>query len=100
MTTMKHEEMEAELEAGAKLLRDATLARLAYDGLDGTPRVVPIGFLWTGEEIVLATHPSAPKYEALLARPRVALAIDTAAPARSLLLRGTAEIEVVDGVVP
>ena len=92
--------MQAELAAGEELLRTATLLRLAYEGNDGTPRVIPIGFLWTGEAVVLATHPTAPKFAALRARPRVALTIDTASPARSLLLRGEAEIEVVDGLVP
>jgi Pyridoxamine 5'-phosphate oxidase len=94
------DQVQAELDAGAELLRTATLARLAYDGADGTPRVVPIGFLWTGEAVVVATHPTAPKFKALRARPRVALTIDTPSPARALLLRGEAEIEVVDGPVP
>jgi DNA-binding transcriptional LysR family regulator len=93
-------QLKAELDAGEEILRTATLARLAYDGIDGTPRVIPIGFLWTGAAVVLATHPSAPKFAALRARPRVALTIDTASPARSLLLRGEAEIEVLDGPVP
>jgi hypothetical protein len=97
---MDPRELRAELEPAEEILRTATLARLAYDGIDGTPRVVPIGFLWTGEAVVLATHPTAPKYKALRARPRVALTIDTSNPTRSLLLRGEAEIEVVDGVVP
>ncbi|MBS1892541.1 MAG: pyridoxamine 5'-phosphate oxidase family protein [Actinobacteria bacterium] len=97
---MTPQELQAELEPAAEILRTATLARLAYNGLDGTPRAVPIGFLWTGEEVVLATHPTAPKYAALRARPRVALTIDTPSPTRALLLRGDAEIEVVDGVVP
>jgi len=100
MTTMTPQELNAELEPADELLRTATLARLAYDGIDGTPRVIPIGFLWTGEAVVLATHPSAPKYKALRARPRVALTIDTPSPARSLLLRGDAEVDVVDGVAP
>jgi len=93
-------QLKAELDAGEEILRSATLARLAYDGVDGTPRVIPIGFLWTGQAVVLATHPTAPKVAALRARPRVALTIDTASPARSVLLRGEAEIEVVEGPVP
>ena len=100
MTQADPAQLKAELDAGEELLRTATLARLAYDGVDGTPRVIPIGFLWTGEAVVVATHPTAPKFTALRARPRVALTIDTASPARSLLLRGDAEIDVVDGVVP
>lgn len=97
---MDSHELKAELEAAEEILRTATLARLAYDGADDTPRVIPIGFLWTGDALVVATHPTAPKVAALRARPRVALAIDTASPARSLLLRGEAEIEVVDGPAP
>src|SRR3984885_15231909 len=99
-TQMDAAELKAELDAGQEILRTATLARLAYDGIDGTPRVIPIGTLWTGEAVVVATHPTAPKFKALRARPRVALTIDTPSPARSLLLRGDAEIDVVDGVVP
>ena len=100
MTTMSPQELKAELEPAEEILRTATLLRLAYDGIDGTPRVIPIGFFWTGEAVVVATHPTAPKFKALRARPRVALTIDTASPTRSLLLRGDAEIDVVDGVVP
>ena len=62
--------------------------------------MIPIGFLWTGDAVVVVTHPTAPKVAALRARPRVALTIDTPTPARSLLLRGEAEVEVVDGVAP
>jgi hypothetical protein len=93
-------QLKAELDAGEEILRTATLARLAYNGVDGTPRVIPIGFLWTGLAVVFATHPTAPKFAALRARPRVALTIDTPSPARSLLLRGEAQIEVLDGPVP
>jgi hypothetical protein len=100
LITMDPQELKAELDPAEEILRSATLARLAYDGIDGTPRVVPIGFLWTGDAVVVATHPTAPKYKALRARPRVALTIDTPSPTRSLLLRGDAEIDVVDGVVP
>jgi hypothetical protein len=100
VTQMTPQELNAELEPAEEILRTATLARLAYDGIDGTPRVIPIGFLWTGGAVVVATHPSAPKYKALRARPRVALTIDTPSPTRSVLLRGDAEIDVVDGVAP
>src|ERR1700742_4856469 len=99
-TQMDAAELQAELDAAEEILRTATLARLAYDGIDGTPRVIPIGFLWTGDAGVVATHPTATKFAALRARPRVALTIDVPSPARSVLLRGEAEIEVVDGPVP
>lgn len=31
---------------GAQELLDSTTAHLAYDGPDGFPRVIPVGFLW------------------------------------------------------
>ena len=59
------------------LLATETLTRLAYTGSDGFPRVVPIGFHWTGEHIVVCTVPSSPKVRAMAARPDIALTIDT-----------------------
>jgi len=82
-----------------KLLRSPDPARLAYNGRDGYPRVIPIGFLWNGTDIVVCTAPTAPKVAALTERPNVALTIDTPGPpARALLVRGVASIEIVDGV--
>ncbi|WP_197320221.1 pyridoxamine 5'-phosphate oxidase family protein [Saccharomonospora sp. NB11] len=80
-----------------ELLRTTPLARLAYNGPDGFPRVVPVGFHWDGTRVVICTVPTAAKVAALRADPRVALTIDTETP-RALLLRGTARIEIVDGV--
>jgi hypothetical protein len=97
---MDAREIKAELDAAGEILRTSALLRIAYDGVDGTPRVVPMGFLWTGEAAVVATHPSSPKFEAIRARPRVALTIDVPNPPRALLLRGEAEIDIVDGPVP
>ena len=81
-----------------ELLRREPLARLAYDGLDGTPRVIPIGFLWTRGRIVVCTSDTAPKVRALAARPPVALTIDGPGAAQTLQLRGDAGIEIVDGI--
>lgn len=84
-----------------KLLRSPDPARLAYDGHDGFPRVVPVGFLWTGSAIVVCTASTAPKVKALRERPNVALTIDDIGPpARAVLVRGIASIEIVDGVAP
>jgi hypothetical protein len=81
------------------LLRSAPLARLAYAGPDGYPRAIPIGFWWDGEQVIVCTVPISPKVAALLARPQVALTIDTETfPPQALLLRGIASIETVDGV--
>ena len=86
----------------AKTLMDsANPARLAYTWLDGTPRVVPIWFHWNGDQFVLGSPPKAPKLVALAADPRVSLTIDDNAwPYKVLLVRGRAEIEMVDDVSP
>lgn len=48
--------------------------------------------------LVVCTAPTAPKVSALAARPHVALTIDTdEAPFKALLIRGVAEVEVVNG---
>jgi hypothetical protein len=84
-----------------ELMQSAIPARLAYDGVDGFPRVIPIGFHWNGAQFVVCTAPTAPKVPALAANPKVALTIDTnTQPPQVLLVRGTASIEVVDGVPP
>jgi len=82
-----------------ELLQSPDPARLAYNGRDGYPRVIPAGFFWNGEHIVICTATTAPKVAALRARPNVALTIDTMGPpVRELLVRGVAHIEIVDGV--
>jgi uncharacterized protein YndB with AHSA1/START domain len=83
----------------AELLEHQSLARLAYAGTDGLPRVIPIGFLWKGGRIVVCTAPTSPKFRALSARPQVALTIDSDDGAmRTLSVRGVAAIDVVDGI--
>lgn len=83
------------------LLQSTIPARLAYTWTDGSPRVVPIWFHWTGEEIVLGTPPKAPKLLALRRDPRVALTIDgNDAPPKVLLIRGVATVALLEGVVP
>jgi hypothetical protein len=79
------------------LARDLT--RLAYVAKDGTPRTVPIGFIWNGAQLVMCTTKNAPKLPALRENPAVALTIDTEAfPPLILLIRGRAELDVVDGI--
>jgi hypothetical protein len=79
------------------LARDLT--RLAYVAKDGTPRSIPITFTWNGSEIVMCTSKNAPKLPALRHSPAVALTIDTEVhPPKILLIRGQAELEVVDGI--
>ena len=79
------------------LARD--LGRLAFTALDGTPRVIPIGIVWNGTEIVMCTAKNARKLPALRRDPSVALTIDTEShPPKVLLIRGRAELDVVDGI--
>jgi len=84
-----------------ELMNSNTPARLAYNGLDGFPRAIPIGFLWNGTQFVMCTATNSPKMKALQANPNVALTIDTTTfPPHVLLVRGTASVEIVDGVAP
>ena len=75
------------------------LTRLAHVARDGTPRNVPIAFVWNGSQIVMCTTKNAPKLPALRQNPMVALTIDTEVhPPTILLIRGRAELDVVDGI--
>jgi hypothetical protein len=98
---MTTQEVDRELNhPDAQKLLSGSLARLAYTGPDGFPRVIPIGFYWTGERIVVCTAPTSPKVRALSSRREVAMTIDTDTPegAKALLVRGVATLETVDGV--
>ncbi|HLW84487.1 MAG TPA: pyridoxamine 5'-phosphate oxidase family protein [Candidatus Sulfotelmatobacter sp.] len=87
--------------ASQELLHSKIPARLAYIGTDGSPRVIPIWFHWNGRDIVMATPPKAPKLKALKKNPKVSLTIDdNTFPHKVLLVRGTARLEPVDGIVP
>lgn len=87
--------------ASRELLHSTIPARLAYVWIDGTPRVIPIWFHWNGQEFVLASPTKAPKLKALAKNPKVALTIDdNTFPHKVLLVRGTARLEPVKGIVP
>jgi hypothetical protein len=97
-----------ESDVARRLLASSIPARYAYTSADGTPRVVPSWFHWTGEELVMPTFISAPhvrhpayRVRDLRANPDVAVTIDTESfPPESLTIRGRAEISEVDGIVP
>lgn len=64
--------------------------------------MIPVGFYWTGGEVVISSATTAPKVTALSASPDVPLTIDagdTPDQARALSIRGRASVEIVDGVV-
>ena len=89
------------------LLHSTIPARLAFLATDGSPRVVPTWFHWTGEELVMGTFVSAPhvtepaaRIRALRANPAVAVTIDTDQfPPQALSLRGDAVVTEHTGVL-
>ena len=82
-----------------ELVKAPIHARMAYCARDGSPRVIPVGYFWDGEQFVIASPVNAPKVKALAANPKVALTVDTSSfPPHVLLVRGNAAVEVVDGV--
>ena len=84
-----------------ELLQSKIPARLAYIATDGTPRVVPIWFHWTGQEFVLGSPPKAPKLKALAKNSKVAFTIDdNNFPHKVLLVRGSARVEIMSGICP
>lgn len=100
---MDQQDIDRELADARELLGSPSELHLAYTAQDGTPRVVPAGFWWTGREVVISTAETAPKVAALRDRPEVALSLangDSPSGARSLSVRGRAEITIVDGLVP
>jgi hypothetical protein len=87
--------------ASKELLESKIPARLAYVWTDGTPRVIPIWFHWNGSAIIMATPPKAPKLKALTKNPKVSLTIDdNVFPHKVLLIRGSARLQTVNGIVP
>lgn len=84
-----------------ELLHSTEMAHLAYVWTDGTPRVIPIWFHWNGEALVFETPITAPKMHVLPNQAAVAVTIDSSTwPYKVLSIRGTAEVEIMDGVVP
>jgi hypothetical protein len=94
-------------EPALALLHSTIPARLAFVATDGTPRIVPTWFHWTGEELVMSTFVSAPhvtepasRVRSLRVNPAVAICIDTNEfPPQALSLRGNAAVTEHDGVV-
>jgi PPOX class probable F420-dependent enzyme len=85
----------------ASLLAAPNLARLAYVGTNGRPRVVPIWFAHQDGDIIMVTGPRAAKLKAIEANPAVAVTIDSATPPyKVLLIDGDATLEPVEGMAP
>lgn len=81
-----------------KLLHSNIPARLAYVWKDGSPRVVAMGFYWTGSQIVVGTGTTYPKYKVIDGK-KVAITIDSNEfPFKVLSIRGTAHTTIADGI--
>src|SRR6187401_3448400 len=90
-----------ETETAKQLLAANMPARLAFTASDGTPRVIPINFVWNGEELVMSGFAPSRKARAIRSHPDVAVTIDTnGAPPQVLMLRGRAEVTEADGLLP
>ncbi len=84
-----------------QLLQSTIPARLAYTWHDGTPRVVPMWFHWTGEDPLMGAPPNAPKVPALADHSEVAVAIDSNEwPYQVLTIRGIAAVTEEEGFFP
>lgn len=84
------------------LLESRIPARLAWTASDGSPRIAPMWFTWTGEHFVVSAFAGARKLANLTPATQVALSIDTEDfPYRSLAVRGVVtEVRTVDGLTP
>ena len=74
-----------EHEVARELRASTELARVAFVAPDGTPRVFPVIFTWTGEELVFGTY-GGHKLAGVPRAAAVAVTIDTAGPPPHLLL--------------
>lgn len=84
-----------------QLLNSSIPAHLAYVWTDGTPRVVPIGFTWTGKELVTSSPSNAPKLLALKEGDKVAVTFDSYTPPFMVLyIRGIVHLCPCEEVVP
>lgn len=76
-------------------------AHLSYVWTDGSPRVISIGFTWTGSELVTGTPHNAPKMLALKDGDKVAVNIDSYTfPYHVLYIRGIVHLSPYEGIVP
>jgi nitroimidazol reductase NimA-like FMN-containing flavoprotein (pyridoxamine 5'-phosphate oxidase superfamily) len=57
-------------QAAQKLMDSERVMRMAYIGMDGYPRAIPVGYLWKQNFFVVCTAENAPKLAALKANPK------------------------------
>lgn len=84
-----------------RLLHSDIPARLSYVWRDGSPRVVPMWFHWTGAAFLMGAPPNAPKMKVLGSATPVSLVIDESRwPYQVLTVNGRAKVEVLDSSFP
>ncbi len=72
------------------LLHGTAVGHLATIGVDGTPQVNPVWFVWDGQQLLLSVKGDTVKYRNLRRNPALAISIVDPADARRYLeLRGT-----------
>lgn len=81
---------------GRQLLSQPNVGNLGFNGLDSYPRVIPVWFKFTGDEIQVASPPNLYKCRALRADPRAVLTVSTPkTPYHVVSATGRVDIEVI-----
>jgi PPOX class probable F420-dependent enzyme len=82
---------------GRRLLSEPNIGNLGFHGIDGYPRVIPVWFTFTGDEIQVASPPNQYKCRALRADPRAVLMVSTPKqPYHVVSATGRVDIEVIE----
>jgi hypothetical protein len=81
---------------GRRLLTEPNVGNLGLNGIDGYPRVIPVWFKFTGDEIQVASPPNQYKCRALRLDPRAVLMVSTPKqPYHVVSATGRVDIEVI-----
>lgn len=81
---------------GRQLLSEPNVGNLGLRGLDGYPRVIPVWFRFTGDEVQIASPHDAYKSRALRADARAVLTVSTPkAPYHVVSATGRVEVELI-----
>jgi nitroimidazol reductase NimA-like FMN-containing flavoprotein (pyridoxamine 5'-phosphate oxidase superfamily) len=82
---------------GRRLLTEPNVGNLGFHGIDGYPRVIPVWFKFTGDEIQVASPPNQYKSRALRLDPRAVLMVSTSKqPYQVVSATGRVDIEVIE----
>lgn len=79
----------ADLERREQRLNDDLIAWLGTTRSDGRPHLVPVWFVWDGQELLILSQPTTQKVRNLSINPRVTIALDDT--------RGGQDLVILDG---